>query len=177
MAALIDDLMDLSRVEDPAAMHLGEADLTDIVIEEAKSANGLAADNDLELEVDVSDGVRILGDTQHLHLMVRNLLENAIRYTPEGGRVSVALVALGARAQLQVSDTGIGIPLQAQGRVFERFYRVDQDRARISGGTGLGLSIVKNVAESHGGTVGVTSELDEGSTFTVVLPLLQESAP
>lgn len=176
MTALIDDLMDLSRVEDPAAMRLGEADLSVIVVEEAKSANALATDSDLDLDVDIAEGIRVLGDPQHLHLMVRNLLENSIRYTPEGGRVSIALGIGGGRARLEVSDSGIGIPLQAQGRVFERFYRVDQDRARVSGGTGLGLSIVKNVAESHGGTVGVTSELDEGSTFTVVLPLLQDGS-
>lgn len=177
MAALIDDLMDLSRVEDPTAMRLGEADLSEIVVEEVERAKGLATENELELEIDVTDGVRILGDTQHLHLMVRNLLENAVRYTPSGGQVAVALAAVDGRARLQVKDTGVGIPLQAQGRVFERFYRVDEDRARVSGGTGLGLSIVKNVAESHGGTVGVTSELDEGSTFTVTLPLLHEATP
>jgi signal transduction histidine kinase len=176
MAALIDDLMDLSRVEDPTAMRLGEANLSDIVVEEGKAARGLANENGLELDVDAADGARILGDAQHLHLMVRNLLENAIRYTPQGGRVTVALMVDDGRARLEVTDTGIGIPLQAQGRVFERFYRVDQDRARVSGGTGLGLSIVKNVAESHGGTVGVTSELDEGSTFTVELPLFPVGA-
>jgi signal transduction histidine kinase len=104
--------------------------------------------------------------------MTRNLLTNAVRYTLDQGHVRVRLAARDGRATLTVKDNGIGIPLQAQARVFERFYRVDQDRARASGGTGLGLSIVKNVAESHGGTVSLTSELDEGSTFTVTLPLV-----
>ena len=170
---LIDDLMDLSRVEDPAAMRLGEADLSEIVGDEAKGAYGPASDGDIELNVDVEEGLRIRGDTQHLHLLVRNLLDNAVRYTPQGGHVSISLSTVGGRARLKVSDTGIGIPLQAQGRVFERFYRVDEDRARVSGGTGLGLSIVKNVAESHAGTVAVSSELDEGSTFEVTFPLLE----
>jgi len=171
MAALIDDLMDLSRVEDPAAMRLGEADLSGIVADEADRAGKRAADKDLRLDIDAEQGVIVRGDVGHLVLMVRNLVENAVTYTPEGGRVAVDLKTSGARALLTVRDTGIGIPLQAQGRVFERFYRVDEGRARVSGGTGLGLSIVKNVAESHAGTVGVASELDEGSTFTVSLPL------
>jgi two-component system sensor histidine kinase SenX3 len=174
MAALIDDLMDLSRVEDPASMHVTEADFSQIVTEEVKTAFGRAADGDVGLEDAVTDGVRVKGDAQQLHLMVRNLVENAIRYTPHGGDVRVSLSSREGRAYLQVTDTGVGIPLQAQGRIFERFYRVDEDRARISGGTGLGLSIVKNVAESHGGTVSVTSELDEGSTFTVGIPLMEE---
>jgi signal transduction histidine kinase len=172
LADLIDDLMDLSRVEDPAAMRLGEVDLSAIVDEEAKDAFGSATDAGVELEIDVAEGLRIRGDTQHLHLLVRNLLDNAVRYTPRGGNVSITLTTIDERAHLEVRDTGIGIPLQAQGRVFERFYRVDEDRARVSGGTGLGLSIVKNVAESHAGTVAVASELDEGSTFVVTLPLL-----
>ena len=171
MAALIDDLMDLSRVEDPAAMRLGEADLSRIVADEGERAGKRAVEKDLRLDIDAERGVIVRGDVGHLELMVRNLVENALSYTPEGGRVAVDLKTSGDRALLTVSDTGIGIPLQAQGRVFERFYRVDEGRARVSGGTGLGLSIVKNVAESHAGTVGVASELDEGSTFTVSLPL------
>jgi two-component system sensor histidine kinase SenX3 len=173
MAALIDDLMDLSRVEDPAAMRLGEANLSVLISEEVTNARELASNNRIELEAEIEGGLRVRGDDQHLNLMVRNLIENAIRYTPEGGQVTVRLGRTDGWAQLQVIDTGVGIPLQAQARVFERFYRVDEDRARLSGGTGLGLSIVKNVAESHGGAVAVTSELDEGSTFTVTLPLLQ----
>ena len=172
LADLIDDLMDLSRVEDPAAMRLGEVDLSEIVDDEAKSASVAAAESGIDLQVKVDAELRIRGDAQHLHLLVRNLLDNAVRYTPRGGRVSFSLVKTDDRARLEVSDSGIGIPLQAQGRVFERFYRVDADRARVSGGTGLGLSIVKNVAESHAGTVSVTSELDEGSTFIVTLPAL-----
>jgi signal transduction histidine kinase len=175
MAALIDDLMDLSRVEDPADMHVTEADLSQIVVEEIKASYASATDGNITFDDDVAAAVRIKGDTQQLHLMVRNLIQNAIRYTPAGGRVQVTLDASDGRARLTVADTGIGIPLQAQGRVFERFYRVDEDRARLSGGTGLGLSIVKNVAESHGGTVSVTSELDEGSTFSVVLPLMENA--
>ena len=176
MAALIDDLMDLSRVEDPAAMRLGEADLDVIVAEQADAMRERATQKNVTLDADIEKGVRVRGDGQHLRLLVRNLVENALTYTPEGGRIAVSLRTNGSGVELEVNDTGIGIPLQAQGRVFERFYRVDEDRARLSGGTGLGLSIVKNVAESHGGTVRVESELDEGSTFTVTLPLLGDDA-
>ena len=174
MAALIDDLMDLSRVEDPAAMRLGEADLGRTVIEEVDKIASRAKEKGIALVVDAGDRVRVRGDDGHLGLMVRNLLENALTYTSEEGTIAVALTTSQDRAVLSVSDSGVGIPLHAQARVFERFYRVDEDRARASGGTGLGLSIVKNVAESHGGTIQVTSELDEGSTFTISLPLLPE---
>lgn len=172
LAALIDDLMDLSRVEDPAAMKLTEVDLSEVVARAAKELEGPAADARIALEASIADQVRVRGDEQHLELMVGNLLSNALRYTLEGGHVRVTLHAEDGRATLIVRDNGIGIPLQAQARVFERFFRVDEDRARASGGTGLGLSIVKNVAESHGGTVMLASELDEGSTFTVTLPLV-----
>lgn len=171
LSALIDDLMDLSRVEDPAAMKLGEVDLSDVVGREAKEIAGAATNAGIGLDTSVDDGVRVRGDEGHLELMVRNLLTNAVRYTLEGGHIRVGLGTRDGRAVVTVQDDGVGIPLQAQARVFERFYRVDQDRARASGGTGLGLSIVKNVAESHGGTVSLSSELDEGSTFTVTLPL------
>ena len=171
LAALIDDLMDLSRVEDPAAMKLAEVDLSEVVARAVKEQEGPADDARIAMEASITDHVRVRGDEQHLELMVGNLLSNALRYTLEGGHVRLTLRAEDGRATLIVRDNGIGIPLQAQSRVFERFFRVDEDRARASGGTGLGLSIVKNVAESHGGTVSLTSELDEGSTFTVTLPL------
>jgi signal transduction histidine kinase len=171
LGALIDDLMDLSRVEDPAAMRVREVDLSEIARMQAKEIASSAETRDIKVETDIDAGVTVRGDAQHLELLVRNLLDNAVRYTGEGGRVKLTLHEAADGVRLEVSDDGIGIPLTAQARVFERFYRVDEDRARASGGTGLGLSIVKNVAESHGGTVSVTSELDEGSTFAITLPL------
>jgi two-component system sensor histidine kinase SenX3 len=170
--SLIGHLMDLSRVEDPAAMRIERVDVSGIVLNQVGDIEAQANEKDIRLMTDVGSGISIRGDQQHLVLLVRNLLDNAIRYTSAGGLVQVSLTAEGATARLVVRDEGIGIPLGAQSRIFERFFRVDEDRARLSGGTGLGLSIVKNVAESHGGSVGVLSELDEGSTFTVVLPLL-----
>jgi two-component system sensor histidine kinase SenX3 len=174
LRALIDDLMDLSRVEDPAAMSAQKVDLSGLVTTQIEEMTPIAADSNLTIDHEVADGIQVLGDSQHLELLLRNLLDNAVRYSTHGGRLRVTLAHSDDAVLLEVADEGIGIPLHAQSRIFERFFRVDEDRARGSGGTGLGLSIVKNVAESHGGTVAVTSELDEGSTFAVVLPVLEE---
>jgi len=111
------------------------------------------------------------GDRAQLGLLLSNLLDNAVRHTPAKGTVCVRLDAAESRSVLQVADTGEGIPASELPRVFERFYRVDKARARQTGGTGLGLAIVRHVAEAHGGTVRVDSELGQGSTFTVALPV------
>jgi signal transduction histidine kinase len=103
--------------------------------------------------------------------MVRNLVENALQYTREGGSVDVSVSIEDGQAVLEVSDTGMGIPQRDQGRVFERFYRVDRARSRGTGGTGLGLAIVRHVVENHGGEVSVRSELGRGTRFAVRLPL------
>jgi two-component system sensor histidine kinase BaeS len=116
------------------------------------------------------------GDRAQLGLLLSNLIDNALRHTPAKGAVCVRLNAAEGRAVLQVADTGEGIPAGELSRVFERFYRVDKARARQTGGTGLGLAIVRHVAEAHGGTVRVDSELGRGSSFTVSLPLAGPSA-
>ena len=114
------------------------------------------------------------GYTDSLHRMVANLLENALRYTEPGGKVSIALTAAGNHAKVTVTDTGIGIPEESVNKIFDRFYRVDKARAREMGGSGLGLSIVKAIAEMHGASVSVQSQAGQGSTFTIVLPLHQK---
>ena len=98
--------------------------------------------------------------------LLDNLIDNAIKYTTDPGTITVRVFKEDDSAVLQVSDTGIGISPQYQQRVFERFYRVDKARSQSLGGTGLGLSIVKNIAEKHGGSLGVESQLGSGSTFT-----------
>ena len=103
--------------------------------------------------------------------LLLNLIENGIKYNEPGGRVEVRIGIREGQAVAAVSDTGIGIPEEAQGRVFERFYRVDKGRSRKSGGTGLGLAIVKHTAQLYGGTVILDSTPGEGSVFTVTLPL------
>jgi signal transduction histidine kinase len=111
-----------------------------------------------------------MGDEAQLGTMMKNLLENAFHYTPGEGRVTIEVSERGGNALIEVSDTGIGIPLEAQSRVFERFYRVDRGRSRDTGGTGLGLAIAKHVTELHGGQIQVESELGQGSTFTARIP-------
>ena len=100
-----------------------------------------------------------------------NVLDNAIKYTPDGGDVSITVATAGGRVRVEVSDTGMGIPSKDLPRIFERFYRVDEGRSREQGGTGLGLSIVKHIIQLHGGEISVASEAGKGSTFTVLLPI------
>jgi signal transduction histidine kinase len=171
LGRLIQDLLDLSRLEDPAHFSDQRVDLAEIIRAETARLEEPAKTGEVKLSTDAVGGIVIRGDGQQLALMVRNLIDNAIRYTPPGGRVDVHVESDETEAILVVEDTGAGIPLQAQARVFERFFRVDQDRARDSGGTGLGLSIVKHVAESHGGHAELESELGEGSRFRVRLPV------
>jgi two-component system phosphate regulon sensor histidine kinase PhoR len=103
---------------------------------------------------------------------VSNLIDNAIKYTPEGGRVRVSARAAGDEVVIEVADSGIGIPAEDLPRIFERFYRVDKSRSREMGGTGLGLSIVKHVVQVHGGIVDVESTVGKGTTFRVKLPAI-----
>ena len=114
----------------------------------------------------------VRGDASLLRDVVQNLLDNAVQYTPEGGRVRISASGRGrARPSSRVDDTGIGIPLADQERIFERFYRVDAARSREAGGTGLGLSIAKHIVEAHGGRLWVESEVGHGSKFSFSLSL------
>ena len=172
LSRLIQDLLDLSRLEDPAHFSNASVDVGAVAEKEVEASRRLAEEREIELRIDITPAVVVRGDEQQIGLMVRNLVDNAIRYSLPGGAVSVRVFPQSEEAVVEVEDTGAGIPLNAQSRVFERFFRVDEDRSRGSGGTGLGLSIVKHVAEMHGGHVSLQSELGEGSTFRVRLPLL-----
>jgi signal transduction histidine kinase len=175
LARLVDDLLDLSRVEDPASFSTESIDLSALVEEETATFGAEASTKEVALASAVKPGLWTIGDGNQLRLLVRNLLDNAIRYTPAGGRIDVELVPDDDYARFSVTDTGIGIPLKSQARVFERFYRVDEARSREHGGTGLGLAIVKHVADLYGGRVEVESEYGEGSTFTAYLPLAPDA--
>src|SRR5262249_5401052 len=113
--------------------------------------------------------VRVLGDEARLREVFYNLLDNAIKYTPEGGTIDVQLERQDGRAIVTSRDTGIGIPLEHLPRVFDRFYRVDKDRSRAQGGTGLGLSIAQSIVRAHGGRIELDSTPGQGTTCTVVL--------
>ena len=174
LGKLIGDLLDLSRLDEPAEVPNELCNLSELARKELAQAELPAFEHGLRLESFIASNVFVRGDAQQLALVIRNLLENAIRYTGTDGSIELRIQALGEYAVIQVSDDGVGIPLEAQGRIFERFYRVDRARSRDRGGTGLGLAIVKNAAERHGGTVEVESEIGRGSTFTVRFPLSRD---
>ena len=125
-----------------------------------------ASQKQIALEVDVPAGLPMVrGDASLLRDVLQNLIDNAIQYTSEGGRIQVNATAGAREVVVTVADTGIGIPLGDQERIFERFYRVDAARSREAGGTGLGLSIAKHIVEAHGGRLWVESEVGRGSKF------------
>lgn len=122
----------------------------------------------------LAQSVYVQADTDFLREIVNNLMSNAIKYTPSGGSIAVKVKGEGERAIIEVSDTGIGVPSEDQGRIFQKFYRVDNSDTRTIGGTGLGLYLVKQRAEALGGRVLINSVLGKGSVFSVVLPRLSE---
>jgi two-component system phosphate regulon sensor histidine kinase PhoR len=166
---LVADLLDLSRLERDQP-ELEPLNLSHLVREEVERVRLVADERGIELTVDLAE-VTVAGSRHDLAIAVRNLLDNAVRHTPAGGKIGAELEVVAEEAVLSISDTGEGIPTRDVERVFERFYRVDTARSRATGGTGLGLAIVKHVVESHGGSVSVESELGAGSTFTIRLPV------
>ncbi len=172
MSKVVNDLLVLSRADAGEAQlereELSSRDLVEAVVDNARP---LADEHGLVLEVgDVAD-VAFLGDETRLTQLLLNLIDNAIKYTPPGGTVTVRSEAVDGWLLLEVRDTGVGIAPEDQARIFERFYRVDKARSREAGGTGLGLAIVRWIAEAHGGRVGVEATPGGGSTFRVWLPL------
>jgi signal transduction histidine kinase len=169
LSRIVSDLLDLSRLESGSALDESVA-LDAIVRDEGERFEEPAAEAGVGLSVRADGIPRVRGSSRDLALLVRNLVDNAIRYTRPGGHVDVDLTGDDGEVVLAIVDTGLGIPSRDLPRIFERFYRVDRARSRETGGTGLGLSIVKHVAENHGGRVVVTSELGQGTRFEVRLP-------
>ena len=174
---LVQDIITLSRIQaaepvpDPTAVPL------DAVIAEALDRCRMKANARGIALADVGDrGLGVHGDEDLLITAIRNLLENAVAYSPERTRVVVTTRRARDRVEVSVEDQGIGIPARDLQRIFERFYRVDPARSRATGGTGLGLAIVKHVMAAHGGTVTVRSVEGAGSTFTISLPLRSTDA-
>jgi signal transduction histidine kinase len=174
LARIVGDLLDLSRLETEEA-RMEEVSLNRIADDEAERISDAALKAGVSLQVDAQTPVRVWGSGRDLALAVRNLLDNAVRYTPAGGKVHIKVEVLGGpdggKAIVVVEDDGIGIPKRDLPRIFERFYRVDRARSRERGGTGLGLAIVKHVAERHSGRVEVVSELGQGSRFSIAVPM------
>lgn len=172
LQTLLEDLLTLSRLENlEGQLEPQPVDLKGILDDCLETLAPQISERQIDLEVNVVPLSRQTGDPEALQRLFINLLENAIKYNRNGGRVAVELSPRSGEVVLQVDDTGIGIPANSIDRVFERFYRVDKGRSRDEGGTGLGLAIVKHVAQLHGGHVEVESHLGEGSSFRVHLPI------
>lgn len=175
LSRLVEDLLNLARADaGRVQLHVEELYLNDLVAECCRSIEPQAAARNIQLQCGAREDVALRGDEELLRRMVWNLLDNAVRYTPPGGKVSASVEAQDGEVRVRVADTGVGIAPEAAAHVFERFYRVDQARSRQQPGAapacfGLGLSIVQWIAESHHGTVELTSQPGAGSTFTVRL--------
>jgi signal transduction histidine kinase len=176
LSRIVADLLDLSRLDAGGALP-DVVRVDALVAGEATRFRSRARDAQLALDVHTEDVPAVQGSERDLALLVGNLLDNAIRYTPAGGSIDVSVDRVDGGVRLRVADTGIGIPQRDLGRVLERFYRVDRGRSRRSGGTGLGLAIVRHVAENHGGSVSLTSELGRGTTFTLRFPTAPQGLP
>jgi len=172
LTLLVADLLSLARIESTSFRAESEpVDLREIIMESVTYRHDPLRSKQLELDLDLPDEPLLVdGESEGLRQIIDNLLDNAMNYTPEKGRISVRLRSEGYDGILRIEDTGIGIPEDALARIFERFYRVDKGRSRELGGTGLGLSIVRNIVQRMQGTVAVESEVGRGTTFTVTLP-------
>ncbi|MBL8606731.1 MAG: PAS domain-containing sensor histidine kinase [Myxococcales bacterium] len=168
---LIEDLLDLSRIESKEYRLRPEpVDLGALASQSVQSIRQRADEKKQRLAVTVPDGTKLTTDRRALEQVLTNLVENAVKYCPEGASITVTATAEDKKLRVAVEDTGAGIAPEHIPRLFERFYRVDAGRSRAVGGTGLGLSIVKHLVEAMGGTVGVESTVGKGSTFFAVLP-------
>jgi len=172
MAGLLSELLTLARAEsgrellarEPVELHLLVSDVIAVL-------EPLAESRSVRLERDADEPVVVVGDQARLTQLLVNLVDNAIKYSREGGSVRVAVSADGPCAEVSIADTGLGIAPEHLPHLFERFYRADPARSRTDGGTGLGLAIAQWIVQRHGGTIDVASAVGEGTTFTVRLPL------
>jgi two-component system sensor histidine kinase SenX3 len=174
---VIRDIIDLSQVQSDDPLASANPVEVDKVVNDAIDAVQLLADlHSIEIVQVKSPDVRIMGDEYQIVMAIRNLLTNAITFSPVNSRITVGAKLKDGVVEITVSDQGIGISLENQSRIFERFYRVDPARSRSTGGTGLGLAIVKHVCENHGGEVSVWSVQGQGSTFTMKFPQMEDES-
>ena len=170
MSRIVDDLLDLSRVEFGGTEEWTDIDLATVLVEVVSTNQYAAKRQGLGLSLTGSAELLVRGDRSQLISVFSNLVDNAIKYSEIGGIVNVSSTIKGEEIMVSVTDHGIGIAERDQKRIFERFYRVDKARSRATGGTGLGLSIVRHIVLEHGGAIDIRSEEGVGSTFTVRLP-------
>lgn len=173
MGRLVTNLLLLARGEEGRALDRQPVELDVLLLEVAQHAHALA--HGVTVAIGHEDQAVVCGDADLLKQLVLNLVDNALTYTPAGGRVELSLFVVAGWARLAVRDTGPGLAADDLAHIFERFYRVDRARSRHSGGAGLGLAIALWIAEAHGGRIEVESVLGRGSTFTLMVPLSNES--
>jgi two-component system sensor histidine kinase SenX3 len=174
MAGIVDDLLDLSRIEFGRTSEWGRVNISSVVREVVALLTDNALRHNVELLISGQSDVEVLGDRNQLVSAFSNLVENAIKYSEPNHSVKIIETFAHDCVSIAVIDQGLGIAPKDHERIFERFYRVDRARSRSTGGTGLGLSIVRHVVDNHGGKIEVQSHEGEGATFTVVLPRPKE---
>ncbi len=175
LGSLVTKIIQLSRIQ--AGDLQGDIEVFDLgqIVDEAVELNQFLADSKgVKITSDTPSEIYVQGDAGLISMAIKNLIENAVLYSENNSNVGVGLSEVEGFAEVAVIDKGIGIPLDQQERIFERFYRVDPSRSRETGGTGLGLSIVKHAANNHGGEVTLFSRPNLGSTFTLRIPIHQE---
>jgi len=172
LTRLVRDLRDLALLrEGVLRLDRQRVDLTQLAREVVETSQAAADEKGLTLALSGSAPVVVVADRERIAQVLHNLLSNALRHTDRGGVVRVTVTAAGAEGQVEVADSGAGIPADDLAHVFDRFHRVDRSRSRSTGGAGLGLAIVKQLVEAHGGRVWVRSRESEGSTFGAALPV------
>jgi two-component system phosphate regulon sensor histidine kinase PhoR len=178
LVQMVNEILDLSRIESGGTLNLVEdLDVGRLAAESAERLRLFAERQGVSLRIDTDrDLPRVRGDTARLGQVVVNLVHNAVKFSPDGGEITVRARAVANEVVTSVEDHGVGIPRAAQGRVFERFYKVDRARLRAEagGGTGLGLAIARHVIEQHGGRIWLESVEGSGSTFSFALPVPAE---
>ncbi|MCX7838352.1 MAG: cell wall metabolism sensor histidine kinase WalK, partial [Anaerolineae bacterium] len=172
MQRLVQDLLLLAQADAGVPIEKRPVELDTLLLDVFRQVR-LSAGN-VKVLLGSEDQVQVLGDADRLKQLFLNLMDNAVKYTPAGGTVTLSFEREGDWVRVSVADTGIGIPAKDLPHIFDRFYRVDKARSREKGGTGLGLAICKWIAEAHGGRIEVQSQVGKGSTFTVWLPAKNE---
>ena len=168
LIGIINTMLDIAEAESGAAeITLEEVDIARVTRRACELFQAIAEENSIRIATELPDSCVVYGETRKLQRMVANLLDNALKYTPPEGTVTVSVNADNGQVAISISDTGVGISEDDLPHIFKRFYRCDISRAQ--GGTGLGLSLVQAIVHSHGGSVNATSHLGKGSTFTVTL--------
>jgi two-component system phosphate regulon sensor histidine kinase PhoR len=177
LVQMVNELLDLSRIESGGALAMVDLlDLGQVATESTERLRLFADRQGVTLGVDVATPLpAVRGDEARLGQVLVNLLHNAVKFSPDGGDVTVSVRPVGSEVVVAVADHGVGIPRAAQARIFERFYKVDRARRRgEAGGTGLGLAIARHIVEQHGGRVWVESAEGAGSTFSFSLPIAED---